>query len=120
MLAAAAGFAEFDSYEGYKALREAVKLVNRAKSRNVDNFRILRKVNLACQPGEDSWYGDSDAAERFSLFETFTGMAGADVDGMLSLARDIDEPSIRIRSLISIAKAMTRQTRGSTKTSLRS
>ena len=109
-LASAAGYAEFDTYDGYKALKEAVKIVNSNRSQNVDNFSVLRKVNLACRAGEDTWYGNSDRAERFSLFETFAAMASADVEGMLSLARDLDDPSIRIRSLISIAKAMTKKT----------
>jgi hypothetical protein len=111
LLAAAAGFADFDAYEGYKALREAVKVVNRAKGVNVDDFRVLRKVNLACRAGEDTWYGGADSAERFSLFETFAGVAGRDVDGALSLARELDDPSTRIRSLISIARAMTQKAR---------
>jgi hypothetical protein len=108
LLAAAAGYAEFDAYEGYKALKEAVKTVNSARAQNVDSFQVLRKVNLACQAGEDTWYGDTDRAERFSLFETFAAMASADLDGMLSLARELDDPSTRIRSLISIAKARTK------------
>lgn len=111
LLAAAAGFAAFDAYDGYKALTEAVKIVNRAKTLNVEDFRVLRKVNLACRAGEDSWYGDSDKAERFSLFETFARIAAADADGALSLARDLDEPSTRIRSLISIARSMTKRQR---------
>jgi hypothetical protein len=111
LLGAASGYSEFDAYEGYQALKEAVKTINSARSQNVEDFHILRKVNLACREGDDIWYGDADQAERFSLFETFAAMASADVDGMLSLARALDDPSIRIRSLISIAKAMTKKAR---------
>lgn len=106
LLASAAGFSEFDPYEAFKALKEGVKVVNSARIQNVEDFRVLRKVNLACQSGEETWYGNSDRAERFSLFESFAAMAGADVDGSLSLARDLNDPSIRIRSLISITRAM--------------
>jgi hypothetical protein len=120
LLAAAAGFADFDAYEGYKALKEAVKIINRAKGLNVDDFRVLRKVSLACRPGEDTWYGGADGAERFSLFETFADLSGTDVDGALSLARDLDDPSIRIRSLIYIARAMTKKSHSSAPTSPRS
>jgi len=120
LLAAAAGLADFDAYESYKALKEAVKIVNRVKALNGDDFRILRRVNLACQAGQDIWYGGSDRAERFSLFETFARIATADVDGSLSLARDLDEPSTRIRSLISIARAMTKKARGGPAASSRS
>lgn len=112
LLAAAAGFSEFDPYEAYKALKEGVKVVNSAKAQNVEDFRVLRKVSLACQPGEDTWYGSSASAERFSLFESLAAMAGADVDGALSLARELNDPSIRIRSLVSIARAMTKKARG--------
>lgn len=112
LLVVAAGFADFDAYEGHKALGEAVKVVNRAKGVNVDDFRVLRKVSLACRAGDDAWYGGSDGAERFSLFETFAVVAGADADGALSLARELDDPSTRIRSLISIARAMTKKARG--------
>lgn len=108
-LAAAAGFSEFDPYEAYKALREGVKVVNSARVQNVEDFHVLRKVNLACRPGEDTWYGSTARAERFSLYESFAAMAGADVDGALSLARELNDPSIRIRSLISIARAMTKK-----------
>lgn len=113
LLAAAAGFSEFDPYEAYKALKESVKVVNSAKVQNVEDFRVLRKVNLACRPGEDTWYGGTDRAERFSLFESFAAVARADADGALSLARELNDPSIRIRSLISIARAMTKKARGS-------
>ena len=112
LLAAGAGFADFDTQVGYNALKEAVKIVNRAKDLNVDDFRILRRVRLSCQTGDDTWYGASDQAERFSLFGTFASLAAADLEGALSLARDLDEPSMRIRSLISIAKAMTKNPRG--------
>lgn len=111
LLAAAAGFADFDAYAGYKALSEAVKVVNRAKGLNVENFRVLRKVNLACRAGEDTWYGGAETAERFSFFETFAGVAATDVDGALSLARELDDPSTRIRSLIAVARAMTKKAR---------
>ena len=107
LLASAAGFADFDSYEGQQALKEAVKVVNRARSQDVENFHVLRKVSLACRAGEDTWYGGSEGAERFSLFETFAALAVADADGMLSLARDLDDPSLRLRSQIFIARAMT-------------
>jgi len=109
LLAAAAGFADFDAYDGYKALKEAVKIVNRARKLDVEDFRVLRKVNLACQTGEDTWYGDSDRAERFSLFETFASLSATDADGALALARDLDDPATRIRSLIYIARAMTKK-----------
>lgn len=112
LLAAAAGFADFDTYDGYNALKEAVKIINRAKDLNVDDFRILRRVSLSCRAGEDTWYGAADKAERFSLVGTFARLAAADADGALSLARDLDEPSTRIRSLISIARAMTKKPRG--------
>jgi hypothetical protein len=94
-------------------LKQAVKIVNRAWGFNIDDFRILRRVNLACQAGEDTWYGGSDIAERFSLFETFAHVANTDVDGARSLARNLDGPPTRIRSLISITKAMTKKARGS-------
>jgi hypothetical protein len=106
LLASAAVLSEFDTYEGYKALKEAVKVVNRARVEDVHNFRILRRVNLACEAGKETWYGDSDGAERFSLFETFAAVAGADVDGALSLARDLDNASISVRSMIAITKAV--------------
>jgi hypothetical protein len=109
LLAVAAGFADFDAYDSYKALKEAVKLVNRVKGLNVEGFRVLWKVNLACQSGEDTWYGDSDRPERFSLFETFANLSATDVDGALLLARDLDDPATRIRSLIHIARAMTKK-----------
>lgn len=113
LLTAAAGFADFDAYDSYKALKEAVKIVNRTKALDVDDFRVLRKVNLACQAGEDTWYGDSDSAERFSLFETFATLSGTDVEGALSLARDLNDPPTRIRSLIHIARAMTKKAHAS-------
>ncbi len=112
LLASTAGFSEFDSYEAYKALREGVKVVNSARVQNVEDFRVLRKVNLACRPGEDSWYGSTDRAERFSLFDSFAAMAGADVDGALSLARELDDPWTRIRALISVTRAMTQKAHG--------
>ena len=120
MLAAAAGFADFDVQGGYNALKEAVKIVNRAGDLNVDDFRILRRVRLSCQAGEDTWYGASDQAERFSLFDTFSRLAATDVEGALSLARDLDTPCTRIRSLLSIARAMTKKLRGSSKAPPRS
>jgi hypothetical protein len=120
MFAAAAGFADFDVQGGYNALKEAVKIVNRAGDLNVDDFRILRRVRLSCQAGEDTWYGASDQAERFSLFDTFSRLAATDVEGALSLARDLDTPSTRIRSLLSIARAMTKKLRGSSKAPPRS
>lgn len=46
------------------------------------------------------------------MFETFAAMAEADPDGMLSLARELDDPSVRMRSLVSIARAMVREARG--------
>jgi hypothetical protein len=79
-LASAAVLSEFDTYEGYKALKEAVKVVNRAQIEDVHNFRILRRINLAHGAGKETWYGDSDGAERFSLIETFAAVAGAKVD----------------------------------------
>jgi hypothetical protein len=81
--------------------------------------KVLRKVNLACPPGEERWYGDSDHAERFSLFDSFDALAGADVDGPLSLARELDDPSIRIHSLISITRAAARKAHGSVPTATR-
>lgn len=113
LLASAAGFADFDAQGSYNALKEAVKIVNRAGNLNLDDFRILRRVRLSCQSGEESWYGAADKAERFSLFETFARIAAADVDGARSLARDLHEPSTRIRSLISISRAMTQRQRPS-------
>jgi hypothetical protein len=110
LLASAASYAEFDAYSGYKALKEAVKVINNTQSQNVDDFSILRKVNLACRAGEDTWYGDSVRAEHFSLFEIFAAMANTDPNGMILLARDLDDPSMRIRSLIAITKAMTKKT----------
>lgn len=112
LLASAAVLSEFDTYEGYKALKEAVKVVNRARVEDVHNFRILRRVNLACETGKETWYGDSDGAERFSLFETFAAVAGADVDGALSLARDLDDVSISVRSMIAITRAMIKRDSG--------
>lgn len=106
LLTAAAGFAEFDAVEGARALGEAVKTVNRAAGLNVDEFRVLRKVSLACRPGEDTWFGGGQNAERFSLYETFAELAAADADGMLALARGLDDPPTRIRTLIRIARAM--------------
>ncbi len=89
-----------------------MKVVNSARVQNVEDFRVLRKVNLACRPGEDSWYGSTDRAERFSLFDSLAAMAGADVDGALSLARELDDPSTRIRALISVTRAMTQKASG--------
>ena len=110
LLAAAARFAEFDVYEAYRAIKEAVRSVNRARSETVDDFRVLRKVSLGCAGGVDAWYGDSQRAERFSLFETFATIGTRDVDGMLYIARELEDPSIRIRSLIAIIRAMIEKT----------
>lgn len=113
LLAAAAGFADFDGYEGSKALKEAVKIVNSSRTpRDVDDFRVLRKVNLSCFAGKESWYGGSERPERFSIYETFAAMAAADLEGMLSLARDLDDPSIRLRSLASVVRAALKSPRG--------
>ncbi len=66
-------------------------------------------VCLKDATGEDTLYADSDKAERFSLFETFAGLSATDADGALSLARDLDDLATRIRSLINVARAMTRK-----------
>jgi hypothetical protein len=47
------------------------------------------------------------------LADSFAALAGTDVDGALSLARELDDPSMRIRSLISITRAAARKTHGS-------
>lgn len=107
LLACAAAFAAFDSIRSIEVLRRAVKATNAAKDQNVENFRVLRKVDFNCSGNQGTtWHGNSEIVEQFSLLETVATMAKVDAEGTLETARSIEDPTIRIRSIASIIRAL--------------
>jgi capsule polysaccharide export protein KpsE/RkpR len=67
----------------------------------------LRRVDFGCD-GEDRWYGGTDTAETFSLYDTLAVLAVSDVQaqGALSLASELEDKSTRIRAQLSVIKAV--------------
>ena len=106
LIAAATLFAESDPQEAGRTLREAVKVINRAGDYRVGGFRFMRRVNLACEAGEESWYGGAAPALSPSLFKALGLTAGADIEEALQIARGIDKVTIRIPALTSIVKVV--------------
>ncbi|HEX7955778.1 MAG TPA: hypothetical protein VF508_02490, partial [Pyrinomonadaceae bacterium] len=111
LIAAATVFAQSDPAEAGKALAEAVKAVNRSADYRVGGFRFARRVDLACAPGEESWYGGTTPSLNPSLFKALTLTAGSDVEEVLRIARGIDKVTIRIPAIASIVKAVVDDTR---------
>ena len=107
LLACAAAFAAFDSIRSIEVLRRAVKATNAAKDQNVENFRVLRKVDFNCSGNQGTtWYGNSETVEQFSLLETLATIAKVDAEGTLETARSIENPTIRIRSIASVIRTL--------------
>jgi hypothetical protein len=106
LLASASVYSRFDPLIADETLKDAIKAVNQSRSRNLDSFSVLRKVNLAC-PGDahERWYGSRDQAEGFSLVETLASVSNNDLEGYILMAHSIEDPATRIRALIMIVKA---------------
>lgn len=103
LLATATAFAKFDLTLTIEVLRDAIKAINRTKNPNVDGFTVLRKIELSCSDiPEDVWHGNSERAERFSFLGTLALGSSSDPEGILAMARDIEDPSVRIRAQASI------------------
>ena len=106
LLAAAAVLVQFDRIQTEEVLREAIKALNRSEAVNVDKFSILRQIDLACQNDvKGRFFGNADQAERFSLLDTMALFSASDRDGSIMLARGIQEPATRVRTLTAIVKA---------------
>jgi capsule polysaccharide export protein KpsE/RkpR len=60
--------------------------------------------------GEDSWYGGTERAETFSLYETLAAVAVSNIQGQgaLSLASELEDKPTRIRAQLSVIKAVMR------------
>jgi hypothetical protein len=104
----AAVFSKFDQLEADQTIRSAIKAINRAPVRNVDDFSVLRKVSLSCSGDGYPWYGSSEKTEKFSLIRSLASLAQSDAEGMILMARSIEDPVIRIRALASIVQAITK------------
>ncbi len=107
LLATSAAFAKVDLNRTAEVLSDAIKAVNRVKDPTVDNFSVMRRIELSCPDGPaDMWYGSSESAERFSLMATLTLVSTLDPEGMLAITRNLEEPSVRIRALASIIESL--------------
>ncbi len=109
LLAVAGVYVQFDPLEATMVMREAIKAVNHVKDRVPAVFSVLRRVDLGCD-GEDRWYGGTERAETFSLYETLAALAisNIQVQGALSLASELEDRPTRIRAELSVIKAVMR------------
>jgi hypothetical protein len=107
LLAVASVYASFDPLEATVVMRDTIKAVNHVKDRVPRVFSVLRRVDFGCD-GEDRWYGGTDTAETFSLYDTLAVLAVSDVQaqGALSLASELEDKSTRIRAQLSVIKAV--------------
>ncbi|MDQ3917110.1 MAG: hypothetical protein M3348_01290 [Acidobacteriota bacterium] len=111
LIAAATVFAASDPAEAGRALADALKAVNRSADYRVGGYRFARRVNLACAPGEESWYGGSAPGLNPNLFKALALAAGSDAEEALRLARGIDRATIRIPAVAAVVKAVAAHTR---------
>jgi hypothetical protein len=107
LLAVASVYVSFDPLEATVVMRDAVKAVNHVKDRVPGTFSVLRRVDLGCD-GEDRWYGGTERAETFNLYETLAAIAVSDIQGQgaLSLASELEDRPTRIRAQLSVIKAV--------------
>jgi hypothetical protein len=82
--------------------------VNRAQVQNVDDSSVLRKVSLSCSGDRYPWYGSFEKTEKFSLVRSLASLAQSDVDGVILMARSIENPVIRIRAPAFIIQTITK------------
>ena len=90
-------------------MRDAIKAVNHVKDRVPGAFSVLRRVDFGCD-GEDRWYGGTERAETFSLYQTLAALAASEIQGQgaLSLASELEDRPTRIRAQLSVIKAVVR------------
>lgn len=107
LLAVASVYVSFDPLEATVVMREAIKAVNQVKDKVPRVFYVLRRVDLGCD-GEDRWYGGTERAETFSLYDTLAVIAVSDIQGQgaLSLASELEDKPTRIRAQLSVIKAV--------------
>ena len=109
LLSVAGVYVQFDPVETMAVMREAIKAVNHAKDKASGSFSVLRRVDLGCE-GENRWYGGTERAETFNLYETLAALAVSENqgDGALSLASELEDRSTRIKAQLSVIKAVMR------------
>jgi hypothetical protein len=107
LLAVAGVYVQFDPLEATVVMREAIKAVNHVKDRVPSAFSVLRRVDLGCD-GENRWYGGSEQAGTFSLYETLAALAVSEIQGQgaLSLASELGDKRARIKAQLSVIKAV--------------
>lgn len=110
LVAAAAVSAGFDSVETPQLMRDAVKAFNRARGGNLEGFSVLRRVDLTCRGGDDSWYGVAERIGRVGLFDALAALAKSNVEETVLLAEGLEDPATRIRALASVVKTVSRTT----------
>jgi hypothetical protein len=113
LLAVASVYVQFDPLEATVVMREAIKTVNHVKERVPGAaFSVLRRVDIGCE-GENRWYGGTERAETFSLYETFAALAVSDIQpqGTMSLAAELEDRPTRVRAQLSVIKAAMRNDR---------
>lgn len=108
LLSVAGVFTEFDVLAAGNVLRTALAALNRAKEPNLDKFSVARRVNLSCGQDAEQWYGGSEQAEKFNLFETLSSVARADAQAALSITREISDTRTRVRAQLSVIRAAQR------------
>lgn len=112
LLAVASVYVQFDPLEATIVMREAIKAVNHVKERVPGAaFSVLRRVDLGCE-GDNRWYGGTERAETFSLYETLAALAVSDIraQGTMSLASELEDKPTRVRAQLSVIKAAMRTT----------
>lgn len=103
LLGAAAVQVKTDVFEGLEILRTAIKTLNLGTAKDQSRFSILMKVSLAC-PGDDEWHGTRISLANATLYEVLPLFSAHNVEETLLIARNLEDPSTKIRALAAVVK----------------
>ena len=111
LLAMASTLIKHDLNESREFTTEAIKSINRQSSKDEKRFSILRKVSLGCTEGDDTWFGSSVSLNHSNLFDALVFLSTYDIEEMLLIAQNLNDRTIKIRSIARIVKSITDKNR---------
>lgn len=106
LLGAAAVQVKIDVFAGLEILRTAIKTLNQRTAKDQSGFSILMKVSLAC-PGDDEWHGTRISLANATLYEVLPLFSAHNVEETFLIARNLEDPSTKVRALASVVKYIT-------------